>query len=82
MMVKIVFIVLCVVLSSGCAFFASTPHDNFIGHLKAQVGKIADDVPYYQFPHNNDLVDDLQQVWKVVSYSLTTKAGILSLSRT
>lgn len=41
----------------GCAFFAVSPHQNFVDHLNATVGKNIDEIPPYQLPHSENLID-------------------------
>ncbi len=54
---NILMVVFSMLLISGCAFFAASPHDNFIGHLNLQIGHNIDNVPYYQIPHKEDIID-------------------------
>jgi len=56
-MVRNCFLIISAFLISGCVFFAGSPHDNFIGHLNYQIGNNIDEVPYYQIPHREDLIN-------------------------
>ena len=56
-MVRNTFLVFGALFISGCAFFAASPHDNFIAHLNSQIGKNIDEVPYYQIPHREDMIN-------------------------
>ena len=53
---KILFVSSALMLS-GCAFFAGSPHQNFVDHLNAMIGKSIDDTPSYQWPHPEDLIE-------------------------
>lgn len=48
---------LCIFILDGCAFFAGSPHQNFVDHLNATVGKSIDEIPPYQLPHPEDLLE-------------------------
>lgn len=55
-LMKLCFLVMCFVIAFGCALFAGNPHDNFIAHLNAQIGKNIDEIPYYEWPFERDLI--------------------------
>lgn len=53
---KIICIVSILFILGACS--GVTPHQNFINHMNAMIGKNIDEIPYYQFGNKESLIQE------------------------
>ncbi|MCL2761516.1 MAG: hypothetical protein FWD70_07725 [Desulfuromonadales bacterium] len=54
---KYYFLLICSTILSGCVFWAGSPHDNFVEILNSKIGKNIDEIPYFQLPDKENIID-------------------------